>query len=347
MNIWNKVLLCFVMVLSLAFLYLAVKDLKLHREWGDLAKSYLGTEEELGSIDKELKIQDEATNGVLADGEVVTPGIEQLSVDVNRLMLERGRAWFSCRPEMVDQTGIRVKTLLPNPNGITAKSAVYVFEQNPAGQGCGNYLGQFSVVAVAPEMVQLQPSRSLSPQEIERVEASAEASRTSPDFGWTLYETLPVDDPDAFKDLTPEQIEDLPADVVAGYTEEDRKLRDYEIFFRVAHRLRSRNADMLASAARDEQYLNSANADAIVQEQFRRKDINDLDAEKTALQREADAVKAHRNNLQGKVDAVRTAIIETIQKNIDLAGEISRRQLEATRKTDKQPPPGVAQVAGK
>ena len=347
MNIWNRVLLGFILVVSLAFLYLAVKDLRLHREWGDKARSYLGTEEKPGSIEKELKLQDELTNGLVADGVVVTPGIRQLSVDLNRLMLQRGRAWFDCQPELVDQTGIRVKTSLPNPNEITAESVVYVFEQKPAGQGCGSYLGQFAVVGVTPEKVQLQPSRNLSPQEIERVETSAQASQASPDLRWTLYETLPVDDPDAFADLTPEQIQDLPAGAAAEYTDKEHKLRDYEILFREAHRLRSQAADMLAAAKRDRQYLDAANADAKVQEQFRRKDINDLDAEKTARKREAEAVKAHRDNLQGKVDAVRTAITETIQENSDLAGEIAKRQLEATRKIDRQPPRRVAHVAGR
>lgn len=344
MNIWNKVLLSFILVASLAFLYLAVKDLKLHRQWGEEAKTYLGTDGEPGLIETELKLQDELTNGVVTDSEIVTPGIRQLSVEVNKLMLGRGRAWFNCQPTSLNQTGITVKTSLPDPHGITAKSVVYVFEQKSAGQG-GSYLGQFAVVAVAPQMVQLQPSRQLSPEEMQR----AMTSQQTPNMGWALFETLPVDDPAAFQGLTEEQVRALPAPVVAEYITNARehKLRDYEIYFREAHRLRSQIADMFAAATRDKQYLDEANADAKLQEQFRGKEFDDLGVEKSAVEREAEAVIVHRDNLQGKVDAMRTAIAETIQKNNDLAGEIAKRQLKASRIIDEQPPRGMAQVTGR
>ena len=352
MNIWNKVLLSFILVASLAFMYLAVKDLKLHRKWGEEAKTYLGTEGEPGSIETELKLQDKLINGV-TDGE---PGIRQLSVEVNKLMLERGRAWFNCQPTgfsqnppfSQDQPGFAVKTSLPDPHGITAKSVVYVFEQKAAGQG-GSYLGQFAVVgvadqAVAPQMVQLQPSRQLSPQEIQR----AMTSQQTPNMLWAMFETLPVDDPDAFQGLTEEQVRTLPAGVVAEYIDnaQEHKLRDYEIYFREAHRLRSQTADMLAAATRDKQYLDEANADAKLQEQFRGKEFDDLKVESAGVHREAEAVIVHRDNLRGKVNAMRTAITETIQENNDLAGEIAKRQLDASRKIDEQPLQRVAQVAG-
>ena len=340
MNIWNKVLLSFILVASLAFMYLAVKDLKLHRSWGDEAKKYQAKEGP-ESIEAQLKLQDESTNGVVTDGKVVTQGIRQLSVELNKLMLQRGRAWFNCQPTSLNQTGITVRTSLPDPHGISAKSVVYVFEQKSAGQG-GSYLGQFAVVAVAPQMVQLQPSRTLLPQEMQR----AMTSQQTPNMLWALFETLPVDDPDAFRGLTEEQAQALPAAVVAKYNAKDYEPRDFEVYFREAHRLRSQIADTLAAVTRDKQYLDEANADAKLQEQFRTKEFDDLGVEKSAVEREAEAVIVHRDNLQGKVDAMRTAITETIQENNDLAGEIAKRQLDASRKIDEQPLQRVAQVAG-
>ena len=346
MNIWNKILLSFILVASLAFLYLAVKDLRLHRQWGDVVKVLQGTAEEPDSIESQLKLQDEKINGKQSEGVVVVPGIRQLSVELNKLMLERGRAWFGCQPMMVDEEGIRVKTSLPDPHGITAKSVVYVFEQKPAGQGCGSYLGQVAVAAVAPQMVQLQPSRQLSPQELQRVGTSAQNSQQTPDLRWVLFETLPIDKPAAFANLTPEQMQDLPPSVVEMYNDKEYQLRDYEIYFREAHRIRSQTADMLAAATRDKQYVDEANADAKLQEDFRSEEIVDLNAEKKAVNRELQAVSEHRANLQGKVNAVRTAIIETIQENSELAGEIAKRQLEALGRVDEQPSRQVAQVAG-
>jgi hypothetical protein len=311
MNIWNKVLLSVILVVSLAFLYLAVKDLKLHRKWGDDAKTYLGTKEVPGSIETELKLQDELTN-VVTDGEVVKPGIKQLSIELSKLMLKRGQAWFNCRATSLNQTGITVRTSLPDPHGIAAKSVVYVFEQKAAGQG-GSYLGQFVVVAVAPQMVQLQPSRQLSPQELQRVTDSQQ----TPNMLWALFESLPVGGP---------------ATMVAEDNAEENKLWDYEVYFREAHRMRSQTIDMLEAATWDKQYLDKANADVRLQDQARRKEIADLEVEKGRLAREADVVTDHRNNLQGKVNAMQTAIAETIQKNNDLAGEIAKRQLKASRK---------------
>ena len=341
MNIWNKVLLSFILVASLAFLYLAVKDLKLHRKWGDEAKTYLGTKEEPGSIEKERQGHDKLINGVVTDGKVVEPGIRQLSVELNKLMIERGRAWFGCQPITIDQSGITVRTALPNPNNITAKSSLHVFEQQASGEG-ESYLGQFSVFAANPQMVQLQPSRRFSASELDRIQKSQQTPNTL----WALYETLPVHEaPAGFKDLTTEQIENLSAGEVAEYALE-HKLWDYEIYFREAHRLRSQTIDMFMAATRDKQYLDEANADAKLQEEFRDKEFNDLKAEKAVVNREAGAVMDHRDNLQNKVDAMRKAILETIQENSDLAGEIAKRQLEASRKIDEQPPRQVTQVAG-
>ena len=340
MNIWNKVLLSLTLVVSLAFLYLAVKDLRLHREWGAKVKSYVGTEEEPGSIETELKLQETLTNGVVSEGEIVTPGVRQLAVELSRLMLERGRAWYNCQPLTIDNNGIQVQTSLPDPHGISPKSVVYVFEQKPASQG-GSYLGQFAVVAVAPPLVQLQPSRQLSAEEMQRVTTSQETPNTL----WALYETLPVDDPAAFEGLTDEQTAALPPNVVAEYitNAQAHKLLDFEVVFREAYRVRSQTADMLAAAIRDKQYLDTANADAKLQEQFRRQEIDNLTVELAAVHREAEAAIAHRDNLQGKVNAMRIAIQETIQKNSELAGEIAKRQLEASRKINAQ----VAQVTGR
>ena len=342
MNIWNKVLLSFIILVSLAFSYLAVKDLKLHRTWDAEAKTLLGTEQEPGEIEVEVRRQEELKNGVLSEGKIVTPGIRQLSIELNRLMLQRGRAWYNCQPMRIDQNGVQVKTALPDPHGITLKSVVYVFEQKAVGQG-GSYLGQFTVTAVAPQMVQLEPTRRLSPEEMQRVTTSQQTN-----VPWALYETLPVDDPTAFEGLTEEQVKALPANVVAEYitNAKSHKLRDYEIFFREAHRVRSQTTDVLAAAARDKQYMDAANADAKLQEQSRRQEIDDLTTELAAIHREAEAVIAHRDNLQRKVDAMRTAIQETIQKNSELAGEIAKRQLKASRKIDEQVQQ-VAQVAGR
>ena len=342
MNIWNKVLLSFILIASLAFLYLAVKDLRLHREWGEKAKTLMGTAEEAGSIKEQLKKQGESLNSVATDGEDVAPGIRQLSIELNKLMLRRGRAWFNCQPENFAQGEVIVKTSFPNPNGIMAESVVHVFEQEP-----GSYLGQFTVTAVNPQKVQLRPSRTLTPKELDLVKTSQQSNKK----GWALFESLPVvvslpdDVADApeFEELVRKQIENLSADEVVKCG-----LLDYEVLFREAHRMRSQAADILAAAAHDKQYLDKANEDAKLQDQFRRTEIEELGAMEKAVVDERAAVEVHRDNLRGKVDAMRTAITETLQKNSDLAGEIARRQLEASRKTDEQPPPQrMAQVAGR
>ncbi len=337
MNTWNKVLLSFILVVSLAFLYLAVKDLKLHRTWGAQAKKLQGTDQEPGEIELEIRRQKDLFNGVLSEGEVVEPGVRQLTIELNRLTLQRGRAWFNCQALKLDQTGIQVQTALPNPNGITPKTILYVFEQKDPAQG-GSFLGQFSVAGVAEErqMVQLQPSRRLAPEEMQRLIASQKDN-----VPWALYETLPVDFPAAFAGLTEEQKNALPAHVIDAYSDESYEPKDFEILLREAHQRRSQIADMAAAAARDKQYMDAAIADSKLQEQSRRKEIDDLTAELAAIHREAEAVIAHRDSLKAKVDGARAAIQETIQKNIEMVGEIAKRQTEGKPENDGK----VRQVA--
>jgi hypothetical protein len=120
-----------------------------------------------------------------------------------------------------------------NPHGITADQFVYAFKEYPIAQfltpvekeyyfgGLGGetnfadqdtrglcrvpmvYLGQFRVMNVAEQTITLLP-------EIPLDQAQAQRANDPRDPGtWVLYEHLPLDSSDAFKDLTAEQLAGL------------------------------------------------------------------------------------------------------------------------------------------
>src|SRR5690606_28798068 len=81
-----------------------------------------------------------------------SPGIVQLTHQLQLKTRERGRAWRQVAPAgPLDDAGRRAVTITsPSPHGLEADTVVYVFEAgkpNPADPAAGQqYLGEFRVV---------------------------------------------------------------------------------------------------------------------------------------------------------------------------------------------------------
>ena len=161
MSIWNKVLVGLILVASLGFFYLAMRALKTHQYWRTLAAAAEAKIDTLKQENQELR------DGK-GEGESYEPGIEQLRIQLHKMLIDRGRVWYNCEPEPNPQTGqVAVTTDLPDPHGIGDKTILYVFEEaevdssNPAESR--QYIGEFRVTGVEGKQVALAPSMRIRP----------------------------------------------------------------------------------------------------------------------------------------------------------------------------------------
>jgi len=207
MSIWNKVLVGLIAVAALAFWYLTMRTLKTQQYWRELVADF---EQRIDQV----KDQNEwMREGRMEDGELVAMGIRQTQLALEKVLLDRGRAWYNCTPETTPQTAqtgeVRVTTDLPDPHGITVNAVLYVFEQSPVQDG-GAYLGPFVVDQVAAKQVALKPAFTFNAAELQRLSRSQ-----SP---WVMYDKLPADNYYLFADLDEDELRKLlPAESVEEY----------------------------------------------------------------------------------------------------------------------------------
>lgn len=369
MSIWNKVLLGLIVVTSLAFMYMAARTLQTHKTWREAAQRQ---QRQLEDLDEQIEqaIHDTTEQNVIAE-----MGIEQLRQELFAILIDRGRVWNNCDPEQINaETGtVRVKTdfpdedNLPGRHGIHEKTVLHVFEEAdveaPLNEAGGRYLGEFRVTEVADGLVGMEPSMRMDQRELKRL-----AGSRGP---WSLYEVLPYDshkvlrnmDDDYLRRVLPETVaneylfdgepltraraeelglegrvvnekgEDVPDGEEGIYA---RDLRDYGTLFKAFHRERTFWYDQHESAERDKQYAETAAAEAKKQVAFREEEVAKLRGDLAQLQRELDAVVAHRKAVEGKLAELGQSIAEVAANNRSIASQIAQVQLEAQRRIDER-----------
>ena len=340
----------FIFVVALVFFYVAVRTLKTHAYWRDLARTH---EQRIGQLREE---NERLISADPEDGDVREMGIARLRSELHKLLIDRGRVWYKCSPEQTDpRTGqVAVKTDLPDPHKISANTILYVFEEADI-KDKGRYLGEFKVTDVAERRIDLKPAMKPTAAELKRLVVSRGP--------WTLYEIMPIDTHGVFAHLDDEQKKALlpgataqeytkdgkpakaddPEDRVVEVKDSDgrpagkqyvRMLRDYEILFKTYHQRRSILMDSLEATARDRQYVEAACADARKQQVFRENEVEQGNADVTKYRRERDAVAAFDTILKSRAVGMKAAVQQLIQTNKTLAGQIAKLQLEAAQRID-------------
>ena len=94
MSIWNKVLVGLIGVASLALFYLAARTMKTHQYWRELAAKF---EQRIEQLDRANETLVEGAGRPSAPGQ---PAIRQLRLELNKLVLDRGRMWLHCDPKV-------------------------------------------------------------------------------------------------------------------------------------------------------------------------------------------------------------------------------------------------------
>lgn len=333
MSVWNKVLVGLILVLALVFFYLGGRTLKFHKQW----------REQAAELEQELA-QQKAEAGELRGIGEPPKGIRQARLELHRLTVDRGRVWDKARPVTVqvdkdpatglDKVQVRVANDKSAPK-ITPQTNLFIFDNSKAQRGW-RYLGQFTVTQVADNVKEFiaVPARKLGPNEIQRLQES-QGKQAS----WTMYEVMPVDDPELLATWDEKSLRALlPAASAEEYVKEGakRKLRDYEVSFRELHRQKSQLIDGIAALSQDVRYLTNALAEAKQDEQAQRDRIQQMKAELDAARRELEAVESHRKALEAEIAATKQKIAAILESNRSAADKIARIQLEAARRMDEK-----------
>ncbi len=365
MSIWNKILICLVLLASLAMWYLGMRALATHRAWRTAAKRL---QSELAQL--------EAERERLIHGDGTTKGIRQLQVELAKYTSQRGRVWNGCRPVRVDvrqdpQAGLVVQVSvivdrlglagLQEVQELPVDSLVYLFDERDIQQG-GIYLGAFRVAAVTPRqqdqpaMVQLESVFHLTNREVRRIQSAMQAAQQG-GMGWTICELLPKDDHEIFAGLDPETLAQmLPKKVVDEYIRDGkpsdpnnpnsppffRKLRDYESAIRYLHLKRSELMDQVAARTADKGRLEAAVADSQREAKARDQEVAQLQEVLKRAEFERDLAVNHLKAVEDTLARVTVARDALIQQNRVTAAEIAQAQ-EKARQLIEQRVRSVAQ----
>ena len=323
MSIWNKILVGLIAVAALVFFYMAARTLKTHQHWHESALKH---KDRIDELQKEY--------------ETTQVGIRQRRIELNKLLLDRGRVWSNCDPNVrmnEDDGSPTVSVVIDGlgPNGIAKNTILYGFEKADV-QDKGRYLGEFKVTGSDPaqKTVVLMPTLPLSPRQLDRL-----ATAQKP---WSFYEILPRDSHDIFASLTDAEKEKLlPAATRQEYLDDGkngyvRPLRDYQVLFSIQNLRRTLLADKVDFTTRDLKLVQDALNQALQQEKAVERDVADAKEEVQTLSRQRDVVAGYLKTLEQEYESVKAAVTRLIEENRAMAGQIAQQQLEAARRIDER-----------
>jgi len=354
MSTWNKVLVGLIVVMSLVYFYFASLALKTHQAWQE---SYQQHE---AALEKVANQKDELINGL--------QGLRALKVEVNKFTVDRGRVWPGAKPQGFNPTtgDVSLIVTLPPPAPSAVNMQLFAFEEPTQGKPHGDYLGEFTLKAVAVggqgnQQWQLSPARALSDDQKDRIQQSRGT--------WSLYELMPRAVPGYFElaegtqppaeappGAPPEKAEQAAPSAAAPGAEPSPRdtakpkfeyLADYEALFDEYYRLRAVLADAIASERADL----AAMEDSLAQAQQRidqlNKEVADVKLELAAAEKSRDAVATHLRDVEKTVANLQGAIAKTQQANQAAAAEIAHIQREAARRIDERTRSMAQSGAGK
>jgi hypothetical protein len=358
MSIWSKVLAVFIILASIAFLFLGAKTLGAHRSWQTEADKY-----------PPLIEKAEQDIALVKDGNPSAtppvPSILDLQVKEHGLMTGRGKAWRTCTVKKLDPAtlGLSIEVPFPEPHQIQDKMVIYLFEES----GPGNFMGEFKVTAIAEKMVVLAPTTMPpTPKMLEQLKARIGGTKVT----WSLYETLPTDRHDVFRGYDQAQLAQMmpgvPPQVLQEYLRDgtdaqpndppdrvfnkkyERELRDYVEYYHELNRQISSLRDQIAAAKTDEAIAKKLQADAEKEVEARITLIEKtLKPELAEAQGELALITAHRDELQSKLDGkkdengtliekgVNQQIEDALAENKRLLAEWTRLQFAAAKRLNE------------
>jgi hypothetical protein len=343
MSIWNKILIGLIIVAALAFFYLGLRTLKTHQHWQEAAAKH------------ELKIKEyKQKTELLIHGTAEKPGIRQISVDLARVLCDRGRVWHNCEAKVSNvakDTGtaeVHITLDPDNSNSAAMKenAKLYAFtEAETKDQGC--YLGEFTVASSEDKEATLKPVSKMTTREIARL--------TSAKGPWVLCDQMPHDHHEVFAGLSEEDKKAiLPPEAVLEYLKDGtsaeasdpkehvvddkyvRPLRDYLHLFNTNRTNWIDMVDLYEATNRDKAMIESALAEAKTQEANLQKQVAENKKKLEKYEAERDLVAAHQKALENKIETLTKRVAEVIETNKTMATQIARNQWDAVHRIDER-----------
>lgn len=377
MNVWNKVFLGLIGVVSLAFFYFGTRALKVHKTYRDRIEKVAGAG---GEIEK-----------LTGQKQTVLDDIAQLDSELDRLRAGRGRVWFQCQPirDKIDTTNGTVSLLSKEagPHLTPTGAQVFVFQDplyDPQGKvapGTCFYLGEFAVTKIDKNAWDLQPSKGmteqwLAQQRLGRLAATLTRIQANQPSTWTVYEVLPkesvfaaaagpaaevptpsakVPQPEAQAPAWPppaglgaQELIDYCKKVVDYHSRKfpgSEKRADYEIVFNELYRQLTARADSINRAAQELKTVQEDQGEATNLVASLRQEEAAVSAELKTEQGQRLGVEDLCKRLDQQQRKLKGDIDQTLKANQTLAAEIARAQLEGLRRIQEQTEK-MAQVTG-
>jgi hypothetical protein len=352
MSIWNKILVGLIGIAALVFFHAATRTVKTYKYWCDKTVAF-----EKALAAKKADNVSLLTADYEHPREDKTLGLQQLRLELGRVLANRGRVWAGCQKQKaaVVNPGLTVVNVSSDEGGITPGMVVYAFEDGD-DQSPGKYLGEFRVNQVDANTKQVQLASTT--QLVTALAKNVAESKT-----WVLYEMMPADEYEAFIKKGPEDIPKFVPDefvksgqVLEGLSDHElkdvlelvaqgkpdavgkklRPLRDYQAVFRNCEIHRTLFADRWESITRDKQYLTTANEEVLKNQEAAEKEKTQVATERDRSQKELNAVNAHVAALQRMLDFNQAAVKQAIDANARYANEIARLQKEAADAIDRR-----------
>lgn len=184
---YNITLVALSLLLSIVWFYLAARTLKMQDNWRTEVARYQKDISDLTKQNEQLIHGD-------PQAEPPTPSLAELKLSVEKMLQNRGRRWDKVVRKSVSPAGVITATVEhPEPQGIEAKTILYLFDDVDAKDG-GQFLGEFEATAVAGQQVTLTPVLPLRPTQLKRLNAKRGAPVV-------LFDVMPADSHQAFAQL--------------------------------------------------------------------------------------------------------------------------------------------------
>ncbi|HEX3726725.1 MAG TPA: hypothetical protein VHV08_10805 [Pirellulales bacterium] len=324
--IYQVVLAEFVFLGALAFMYLGARTLATHNAWRKLVRE---REQQLESVQKQI---DELERGGPVDAATGQPnpkGIQQLTVDLERLAMDRGSVLYDVAVDGVKDGAVQL-TLKSPDHGLVPNTVLFAFDQSPIAQG-GRYQGEFKISSVADNSpaIQIVPNLPLTD-----AQTKALAAAKGP---WTLYETMPIDDAAMLAALDePTRAALLPKESLAEYAKADRPLRDYAAFFHEDYLQRMLLADGIAKLTSNIDRTTADVKEVDREIAYRQTEQTNLKADLEKMRFEQQAIATYQQTLEKRLAQVRASLKSTYLSARDRAAQLTARQLQAAEEIDQR-----------
>jgi len=375
MNIWNTVFLVLILLLAVAGVFVAGREMKTQGE--SRQRIHTLKEKDIPQMEKDIQDLKAGTAPTKKTGEKEPKEMspEELKAKLQLMISERKKAWFGCQPGNINPEGealspqqlggdkpatppdkfnplmlVEVKLTITEPKNTAGEvlppdgleGIVYLFDEGQEG-GSGSFLGRFMVKGVAKAtdgyQVTLVSANQLIASEVDQIKKSVKST-------WAVYLVVPMDRHDGIFDrLSSEELEALIPDKETRklFESPDRQLRDFDLLLTAAYQRRVQLQIDIDTANRDIADLKRSNDTSLAEKASLIKDKELTTERKTAMERQRLTVEDQLNKLNTTINGIKDDIEFERQRNEWFISKIAEYQLKVAQLIEQKAEEAVAE----